>query len=43
MGLTMPYLSKAKQRAAMRRWRRKHPRYMSEYGRAYYAAFCKKR
>lgn len=31
----MPYKSKAKLRAYLRRWRRKHPSYMLEYGRRY--------
>lgn len=33
----MPYLSSIKRRAYARRWRRRNPRYMAEYGRAYYA------
>lgn len=39
----MPYKSKAKQRAAMKRWRAKHTGYMSQYGRTYYRRFTAKR
>lgn len=33
----MPYLSPIKRRAYARRWRKRNPGYMAEYGRVYYA------
>lgn len=39
----MPYKSKRKQRAAMKRWRKRNPGYMTAYGRDYYARFGKRK
>ena len=38
----MPYKSKRDRLRAMKKWRKKHPNYMRDYGRQYYALNGKK-